>query len=88
MDDTITQIAKQVPSLGVLVFIVWVFLKHNEKRDDAIKSMHIEHMEARVETRTCIRENSKSNEEQRAVMLQISNNLDGLTQFLKKNNNA
>jgi len=78
------QIAKQVPSLGVLVFIVWVFLKHNEKRDDAIKEMHKEHMEARNETRQCIRENSACNHDQKIIMQQMANNLDGLTQFLKK----
>jgi hypothetical protein len=52
------ELVKQVPSLGVLCFIVWVFIKHLGMKDDAFRVIHRESMEARELERQTIKENA------------------------------
>lgn len=58
MDAFLTEVAKQVPSLGVLCFIVWVFINHLDKRDKTLKEMHQEHIDERAISRETIRDNT------------------------------
>lgn len=52
------ELVKQVPSLGVLCFIVWVFIKHLGMKDDEVRIIHRENLEAREISRLTIKENS------------------------------
>lgn len=60
METLVSEVIKQVPSLGVLCFIVYVFLRHMEKRDAVIKEIHEEHLNERRETRTSVDNNTKA----------------------------
>ena len=42
MEDLVREIAKEVPSLAVLVFIVYVFLKHISQSAQAMKDIHLD----------------------------------------------
>lgn len=57
MDQMLLEIAKQVPSLGVLCFIVWTFIGYLSKRDGMLKEMHEEHMQSRNSMDETMREN-------------------------------
>ena len=60
MDNIAVEIAKQVPSLGVLCFIVVVFLKYLERRDAIIREIHAEHLLERQHTRSAIDTNTSA----------------------------
>lgn len=77
MENMITEIAKQVPSLGVLAFIVIVFLRHMERRDAVIKEIHAEHMLERKETRAAVDANTA----------EMQRNTLAISKFVKSLNN-
>lgn len=65
------EIAKQIPSLAVLCFIVWATIQYNQKRDAAISEvnkqtltamgdMHKEHLYARETSREAINDNTRA----------------------------
>ncbi len=62
METVITEVAKQVPALAVLSFIVWAFLKHlSEQRAEfiaVVRDIQRENLEARSLSRDAIRENT------------------------------
>lgn len=58
MDDLAKEAVKQVPSLAVLCFIVWAFLKSMSRRDSAIERLHAEHIAARADCREALRDNT------------------------------
>jgi len=60
MESLAVEVIKQVPSLGVLCFIVYVFLRHMEKRDAVIKEIHEDHLLERRETRAAVDANTKA----------------------------
>lgn len=72
MENLITELAKQVPNLGILGVIVWVFLKHLETRDkenrDMNKELHKEHIEERVLSR-------RSREEMTQVLSELKDTI-------------
>ena len=59
MEELIAKLAAQVPSLGVLVFIVWFFLKHMTSRDEMIRDLNRDNLAARSESRQAIRDNTE-----------------------------
>ena len=64
MSDTLIKEAlTQAPSLGVLVIVVWLFLRFMERSMQSLQSMmremHTQHMEAREQSRLVISENSQ-----------------------------
>jgi predicted transcriptional regulator len=72
MEDTLKQAVNQVPSLVVLVLVVWAFLRHIEsqraagvlERSELVKAIQAtaaESFQARAEMRDIIKDNSKSN---------------------------
>ena len=60
METIASEVIKQVPSLGVLCFIVYFFLKHMEKRDAVIKEIHEDHLIERRDTRMAVDANTKA----------------------------
>ncbi len=58
MEAIAIELVKQVPSLGVLCFIVWVFIKHLGIKDAEFRVIHRENLEAREVSRLTIKENS------------------------------
>ena len=56
----LVEIIKQVPSLGVLCFIVVVFLRYLERRDAIIREIHAEHLNERKETRLAVDGNTQA----------------------------
>jgi len=60
MEAFLTEVAKQVPSLGVLCFIVWIFIKHLDKRSETMNEMHREHLYAREQSKTAIQDNTQA----------------------------
>lgn len=63
MESFLSEVAKQVPSLAVLCFVVWVFIRHLDKRSEALSKMHEEHLYAREESRLAIKENTLTTKE-------------------------
>ena len=59
MEELLAKLATQAPSLGVLVFIVWFFLKHMTARDELIRDINRESLAARAESREAIRDNTE-----------------------------
>ena len=62
-EQFITKLAEQVPNLAVLCFLAWLFLRAMEKRDLFIKNLHDEHLDAREQSRTAIRQNTSATRE-------------------------
>ena len=60
MDTMAIEIIKQVPSLGVLCFIVVVFVRYMERRDTVIREIHAEHISERKETRVAVDANTSA----------------------------
>ena len=52
MDNIITEMAKQVPSLGVLAWLVWIFLKDRNRQSDLLRELF-------STQRKCIDENTR-----------------------------
>ena len=75
MEQLITELAKQVPNLGMLGVIVWVFLRHLEARDkenrELLRDLHEEHIEERVLSR-------KSREEMTQVLSELKDTIKGV----------
>lgn len=69
MESIFIEMAKQVPSLGVLCFIVWIFIRYQEIRDKTIRQMHEEHLDARAESRRALQSNTEAIYEQRDALL-------------------
>ena len=77
MNDILEHALNQVPSLVVLVLVVWIFLKHLKERDAAyyaeMAKINSEGLEARLETRKVIEHNTaviEKNTETRGELLQ------------------
>lgn len=60
MDTFALEIIKQIPSLGVLCFIVVVFVRYMEKRDIVIREIHADHLTERQAMRLTIETNTKA----------------------------
>ncbi len=62
MEELLKESAKQVPNLAVLGFIVWIFVKHLDKRgqlfSDTTREMHGDHMAAREEMSKALSDNA------------------------------
>lgn len=74
MENLIIELAKQVPNLGILGVIVWVFLRHLETRDkayrDVMQELHEEHIEERILSR-------QSREEMTKVLSELKDTIKG-----------
>lgn len=62
MDELIKKLVGEVPQIGALIVLVWMFLKNIEKRDVFIRQLHDEHMEARRSSQLSITENTRAME--------------------------
>lgn len=76
--EFLTEAIKQVPALGVLVFVVWIFLKHLKDRDiafaEAFRQINEANLESRVETRAAMHRCAdvlEKNIETRAELVQV-----------------
>lgn len=74
MENLIVKIAEQVPNLGILGVIVYLFLVHITRRDDVIRDLHKEHIDERQKTRDVVQENTDSNRELIRVISEINKN--------------
>jgi hypothetical protein len=71
MENFLTEVAKQVPSLGVLCFIVWIFIKHLDKRAETLTEMHKEHLYAREQSREAVQDNTRAMQENSEVISEL-----------------
>lgn len=70
---TITgEMARQAPSLTVLCFIVYFFLRAQKEQYALLRDLHEEHLVARGESREAIRENTHSNREVTRAMHELA----------------
>lgn len=60
MELPLKEIIAQVPALGVLCFVVWMFIKHLDRNAKMVAQMHEESMVERRESRIVIRENANA----------------------------
>lgn len=74
MENLIVKIAEQVPNLGILGVIVYLFLVHITRRDEVIRDLHKEHIDERQKTRDVVQENTDSNRELIRVISEINKN--------------
>jgi hypothetical protein len=58
METMLQKILADAPQMGVLLVVVWMFLRAMEKRDSFIKQLHDEHIEARRAQQTAIADNT------------------------------
>lgn len=56
MNEIVSKIAFQIPDLVALCLIVMIFVRHLDKRDDLLRDLHREHLDARSQSREMIRE--------------------------------
>lgn len=67
MEELLKESAKQVPNLAVLGFIVWIFVKHLDRRgqlfSESQAEMHKDHMASREEMIKVIAENAEATRE-------------------------
>ena len=74
MENLFAKIAEQVPNLGILGVIVYLFLVHISRRDDVIRDLHKEHIDERQKTRDVVQENTDSNRELIKAITEIHKN--------------
>lgn len=74
MENFVAKIAEQVPNLGILGVIVYLFLVHISRRDDVIRDLHKEHIDERQKTRDVVQENTDSNRELIKAITEIHKN--------------
>lgn len=72
LNQFIPEALKQVPSLAVLAFIVFVFLKHLKSYNQMIREINKENIEAREQSRVVIEENTKAVAKNTEVLHQIT----------------
>lgn len=72
MENLFAKIAEQVPNLGILGVIVYLFLVHISRRDEVIRDLHKEHIDERQKTRDVVQENTDSNRELIKAITQIN----------------
>jgi hypothetical protein len=77
-DSMIAEIAKQVPSLAVLCFVVWLFLNKLSIFVEAFKELHKEHVDAREQSRAAIRDNTSAMMENTKAMSHLVEVIDSL----------
>ena len=58
MEQILQKLLAEAPNMGVLLIVIYLFLKAQEKRDSFIKQLHDEHIEARKESKDAIKENT------------------------------
>lgn len=58
MEAILTKMLSEAPSMGVLIILVWLFLRSMERRDAFIKQLHDEHIDARRNQQESIKENT------------------------------
>jgi len=83
METFLTEVAKQVPSLGVLCFIVWIFIKHLSARDETLKEMHQEHLYAREQNRVAIKDNTQAMLSSNDLIGSLKYSVDDLKDVIK-----
>lgn len=76
MEQTLIELGKQVPSLAVLVVVVWIFVINQAKQNAENREMHRdlqrESLEARNQMRTTIVENSVAAKENTIAMTKLT----------------
>lgn len=74
------EIAKQVPALAVLAFVVWTFLRHMaESRAEflaAIKQIQQENLEARILSRDVIKDNTVATRVMTECMVKLTDTVN------------
>ena len=83
MENTLLEAAKQIPALTVLIVLVWIFVKHIEAANAAMREtvmeIHKENMEARITQREVIRENTHAGKENTVAMTKLTGAVENLT---------
>lgn len=83
MENTLLEAAKQIPALSVLVVLVWLFVKHIEYANSAMREtimeIHRENMEARITQREVIKENTTAGKENTIAMTKLTGAVENLT---------
>jgi len=59
LEDFFTQLAAQAPSLGILVVVVIIFLRHLNKRDEMLNGISEKCHEVQRDAINTIKENSR-----------------------------
>lgn len=83
MEATLVEAAKQIPALTVLIVLVWIFVRHIEGTNAAMREtvmeIHKENMEARVAQREVIKENTTAGKENTIAMTRLTGAVENLT---------
>ncbi len=58
MIEILKSMVSQTPALVGFLLLVWMFVRHLEKRDDAFKAIHTEHIDERAQCRMAIANNA------------------------------
>jgi len=92
MDAIFKELLTQGGPLGVLVVVVWIFVRDRhtssiehrawmeqmlKSSQDTFKSMHADHLTARQETRECLRENTRAMIQNTDAMQKLSTLVNG-----------
>lgn len=85
MSDMFEKIASQVPSLAVLCYLVYIFLKHLKGRDELIKEINKENVEARLHSSRVIEENTRAAGMNTATMNEMTSALRELSRKTQSN---
>jgi hypothetical protein len=76
MDPLIKGLVESAPHLTALVIIVLTFVRHLEKRDTMIETLHREHLDERRESRKVIEAAAQAREDNTAALNKLVNTLE------------
>ena len=76
--ELLIKLATQIPNLAALCFIVFAYIKSNERVITAIRDMHQEHLDAREQTRTVLTHNAEASEHQTRALDNLANTIERL----------
>lgn len=63
MEQILEKIGVQLPVATIVVFVVWMFLKHLKEEREVMKQFHQDHLQSREESRLAIKDCADSNRE-------------------------
>lgn len=61
METAFEKIGVQLPVAAIVVFVVWMFLRHLKDEREFMKQFHVDHLHARNEATQAIRDCTASN---------------------------
>lgn len=74
----IGDVIRQSPTLAILVIVIWLVLKFLGQQNTFLTSMHKEHLEAREISRTAIRDNTKTMEDNTSAVARLCESISKL----------